>query len=220
MSRAPQLSLELPPNLGWGGARAGAGRKPAGDEPGISHRRTIGADARFPVLVTQRCRPHVWNLRSRRSHAVLAKALRGVLGRADFRVVHFSIQGNHLHLVAEADSPEALANGMRSLLGRIAIGLNRMMGRRGSVFADRYHEQVLRTPAEVRNAVAYVLGNFASHAARRGERVPAGWVDPYSSAAERGPDGLPPQASAPRSWLLQKGPGLAREPTAQYGVAA
>jgi REP element-mobilizing transposase RayT len=220
MARDPQLLLDLLPEFGWGGERARAGRKPAGEAPGISHRRGIEMDARFPVLVTLRCRPHVWNLRSHRSFVVVAKALRGVLGRADFRVVHFSVQGNHVHLIAEAGSPDALANGMRALSGRMTIGLNRMMGRRGSVFADRYHARVLRTPAEVKNAVAYLLGNFASHAARRGERVPGSFVDPHSSAAERGPDGLPPPVSAARSWLLLHGPSVAREPEAVYGLAA
>jgi hypothetical protein len=65
--------------------------------------------------------------------------------------------------------------------------MNAMMGRRGRVFEDRYHVHVLKTPAEVRRAVEYVRGNFASHAARRGAPLPAGWVDPYSSAAGTAP---------------------------------
>src|SRR6266568_4969813 len=185
MARRPQLSLDLPTRSGWGGARPGSGRKPRGKEAGVSHERVLEPDARLPVHVTVRAREHVWNLRSRRGHAVIAAALRG----------------------------------------RIAIGLNRMMGRRGPVFADRYHAHVLRTPSEVRNAVAYVLGNFASHARRRGEPLEPGWVDPYSSAAPHGPDGLPPPVSEPRSWLLRsRGPvarePIAREPEAAYARAA
>ena len=79
---------------------------------------------------------------------------------------------------------------------------------------------MLRTPAEARHAVAYVLGNFASHARRRGERVPDGFVDPYSSAAERGPDGEPPPVSAPQSWLLRSAGVVAGEPVAEYATAA
>ena len=95
MARNPQLPLEILPRFGWGGARAGSGRKPAGEEAGISHERVIDVDERAPVHVTLRAREHVWNLRSRRSHAIIAAALRGVLGRPRFRVVHFSIQGDH-----------------------------------------------------------------------------------------------------------------------------
>jgi REP element-mobilizing transposase RayT len=220
MPRARQLPLDLVPRFDWGGVRPGSGRKPAGDEPGISHERIIEVDERFPVHVTLRARDHVWNLRSRRAYRVIAAALRGVLGRPGFAVAHFSVQGNHLHLIVEADDVRALARGMKALSGRIAMRLNQLMGRRGAVFADRYHAHVLRTPAEVRNALAYVLGNFASHAARRGEPMGTGYVDPYSSAAPVGPDGLSPPVSAPRSWLLATRGSVAREPEAVYAAAA
>jgi REP element-mobilizing transposase RayT len=170
--------------------------------------------------VTLRTREHVWNLRSHRCHAVLAAALRGVLGRPGFRVVHFSIQGNHLHLVVEAGDAGTLAKGMRALSSRIALGLNKLMGRRGPVFSDRYHAHVLRAPTEVRNAIAYVLGNFASHASRRGESVGGSFVDPYSSAAARGPDGEAPPVAAPETWLLRGGGRFVREPEAEYAAAA
>jgi REP element-mobilizing transposase RayT len=197
-----QLRLDLLPTFGWGGSRPGAGRKSASGEPGISHRRALAIDLRTPAHATLRVRPHVWNLRSRRSFSIISAALRGVLERADFRVVHFSVQGNHLHLIVEADDARSLAGGMRAIGGRIAIGLNLMMGRKGPVFADRYHAHALRTPSEVRNALAYVRGNFASHAARRGERIDAALADPFSSAAQVCADGLPPPVSEPRTWLL------------------
>lgn len=202
--RRPQLRLELLPRFGWGGRRAGAGPKPAGDGPGISHRRRIECDARTPVHATIRTREHVWNLRSRRCYAVIAAALRGTADRADFRVAHFSVQGNHVHLVIEAGDGSALARGMKALSGRMAIRLNRLMGREGAVFTDRYHAHVLRTPTEVQRALAYVLGNFASHALRRGEPVRPEWVDPYSSAAPIGPDGEPPPVGEATSWLLRR----------------
>lgn len=220
MARAPQLPLDLPPRFGWGGARAGSGQKPRGEEAGISHERVIELDGRSPVHVTVRARAHVWNLRSVRCHAIIATAIRGVLGRRGFRVVHFSIQGNHLHLVVEAHDAAALASGMKALSGRIAKRLNALMGRRGRVFMDRYHAHVLRTPAEVRNAIGYVLGNFASHAERRGEQLDVSYVDPYSSAAARGPDGLAPPVSPPRTWLAATRGMIAREAEAVYAAAA
>lgn len=217
---APQLGLGLLPRFGWGGARPRAGRRPRGEEAGISHERTIDLDARSPVHVTLRAREHVWNLRSRRCHAIIAAALRGILGRPGFRVVHFSIQGDHLHFIVEAEDAKALASGMKSFSGRIAIRLNQLMGRRGRVLTDRYHAHVLRTPAEVQNALEYVLGNFASHARRRGEAVGDAYVDPYSSAATCGPDGLAPPISPPETWLLRGCVSVAREPEATYAAAA
>jgi REP element-mobilizing transposase RayT len=220
MAREPQLPLDLPPRFGWGGARPGSGRKPRGEESRISHERAVEVDERTPVHVTLRVRDHVSNLRSHRCHAIVAAALPGVLRRPGFRVCHFSVQGNHLHLVVEAKDPKALASGMKAVSGRIAKGLNRLMGRCGPVFTDRYHAHVLRTPAEVRNALAYAVENFASHAARRGERIGPAFVDPYSSETARGPDGLPPPVSEPSSWLLRSRGVVAREPEAQYAMAA
>lgn len=131
--------------------------------------------------------------------------------RPGFRVVHFGVLGNHVHGIVEADGTRRFVLGMRSLTVRLARGLNRMMRRRGPVFVDRYHAHVLRTPAEVRNAVRYVLGNFESHAARRGEpRSTKGWIDPFSSASPRGPRQAQlslfdsPATQAPRTWLLRR----------------
>jgi hypothetical protein len=140
------------------------------------------------VHVSIRVAGHVWNLRSQRSFAVFDDALRAAGRRRDFRVVHFSVLGNHLHLIVEASGTRAFALGVRGFSIRLARGLNEMMGLSGPVLADRYDAHVLRTPAEVRNAVRYVLGNFESHAERRGEpRSTKGWVDPFSSAAKKRP---------------------------------
>jgi REP element-mobilizing transposase RayT len=152
----------------------------------------------------------VWNQRSRRAFEVFQAALGGVRARNDYRVSHYSVQGNHLHLLVEARSISALTNGMRALTGRIARGLNRLMARTGPVFADRYHAHVLRTPAEVRNALRYVLGNHESHAARRGEPVAEGYVDPYASVSPRQDaqaqgSFFPVQLTTPaKSWLMRR----------------
>ncbi|HKO91462.1 MAG TPA: hypothetical protein VJU61_09940, partial [Polyangiaceae bacterium] len=73
------------------------------------------------------------------------------------RIVHYSIQSNHVHLLVEADDRRALTAGLRGLFVRIAGALNRLWQRRGGVFADRFHERELRTPREVRNSLLYVL---------------------------------------------------------------
>jgi hypothetical protein len=178
-----QLTLKLPT---WGGRRRGAGRKPAGERPRALHVAREDVKPYQPVHVTFRVLEHVWNLRSQRAFRVIDEALRGAQRRPGFRVVHYSVQGNHLHLVVEADGARTFFLRVRGLAVRLARGLNRMMGRSGPVLADRYDAHVLRSPAEVRNAVRYVLGNFESHAERRGEpRSTKGWIDPYSSAALR-----------------------------------
>ncbi len=216
-SAAPeQLTLPVKEKKGWGGKREGAGRKP-GPKPGVRHRPRPALASRHPVHVTLRTREHVWNLRSRRSFSIVEAALRGVQPRPDFRVVHFSVQGNHLHLLVEAHGARSLGAGLKALTGRISKGLNAMMAKRGAVFSDRYHAHALKSPREVRNALAYVLLNHRSHLARLGQPCPAqGEADPYSSAAAfdgwssgalgtcAGSATVPPVAPA-RTWLLTSG---------------
>ncbi len=179
-----QQSFEL---RTWGGKRRGAGRPSKRDGDALPHVARDAFTRPMPVHVTLTFAEHVWNLRSERSYAVIHRALEAARRRTDARVVHFTIIGNHLHLICEAESSDALSNAVRALSTRLTRGLNGMMGRTESVFADRYDAHVLRTAAEVRNAVRYVLGNFAGHAARRGERVREGWVDPFSSAVVKMP---------------------------------
>ncbi|HEY6005600.1 MAG TPA: hypothetical protein VIV57_22150 [Anaeromyxobacter sp.] len=205
-----QQSFEL---RTWGGKRKGAGRKPAAGREGIRHDAREPVRPAHPVHVTMRMVEHVWNLRSQRSFRIIDAALHGVRARRDFRVVHFSVLGNHVHLIVEADGTRALANGMRALSIRLALRLNAMMGRSGPVFAGRYHSHVLKTPAEVRNAVRYVLGNFASHEARRGKRLSERYVDRFSSACGRGARVAQlslfeaAATSEARSWLLRRACG-------------
>jgi REP element-mobilizing transposase RayT len=185
MATLQQQSFEL---RTWGGKRRGAGRKRAAGRAAIPHTARDEIRPCYPVHVTLRMAEPVWNLRSERSYRIVHAALCAARRRPGFRIVHFSIQGNHVHVIAEGDGPRSFALGVRALSIRLARRLNAMMGRSGPVFSDRYHAHVLRTPAEVRNAVRYVLGNFESHAARRGEPTSKkGWVDPFSSAARRAP---------------------------------
>jgi REP element-mobilizing transposase RayT len=208
-----QLQLAIRHKVKWGGKRKNAGRKRTGNA-GIAH-RPRPVVARYPMHLTWRVREHVWNLRSHRSWRVVREALEALRAERDMRVVHYAVQGNHLHLVVEAKDAETLYAGARSLGIRLARGLNVMMGRAGSVFVDRYRLRPLKTPTEVKKVIAYVLGNHRRHAARWGERTTG--ADEYSSAAAFDgwreaptavappPDGDPPPVSDPKTWLLRVG---------------
>jgi REP element-mobilizing transposase RayT len=194
-------------STGWGGARPGSGRKPNGEKAGVSHRMRTALHARFPVLVTLRLCAAVPNLRRVDPLRVICWAFQGGRERFGFRLIHYSIQTNHVHLLVEAEHSVALARGMQGLGVRIARALNRLWGRKGSVFDDRYHERILRTPREVRNALVYVLQNARKH----GHRFQGG-PDPFSSGRwfdgwrdfEGVGSGGSPVAPA-RTWLLRKG---------------
>jgi REP element-mobilizing transposase RayT len=169
------------------------------------HRPRPSHDARCPVHVTLRARAEVSSLRS----PVPFGAIRRALARASddgFRLLHFSVQADHVHLLVEAEGTATLRGGIQGLAIRVARAVNRVLGRRGRVWGDRYHARILRTPREVRNALVYVLANWRKHvAAARG-------LDPCSSArwfegwrhVEAAVAGAVPIAPA-RTWLARVG---------------
>jgi REP element-mobilizing transposase RayT len=202
----------------WGGRRHGAGRKPKGDKAGVPHRPRPALASRFPVHVSLRVRQGLPSLRSRKAYKAVEQALLQGCQRDGFRLVHFCILNNHIHLIVEAKDGRVLARRIQGLSISLARRLNHRLGRRGAVFADRYHARILRTPRETRTALLYVLNNRRSHAARRGkrDRLPPGGADHYSSGPwfdgwrtpprNRSDDGRAPPLTAPaRTWLLSKG---------------
>ena len=200
MARSPgQSSLEF---RTWGGRRAGAGRKPAGPTARLPHRSRPIHDRRHPIHVTMRAVRGLPSLRSRDVFPALRRGL-AAGSRADFRIVHFNVQSNHVHMLIEAGGTRALSRGMQGLAIRLAKALNRALGRAGTIWADRFHSRALRTPCEVRNGLIYVLLNGRKH------RVAGPGIDPCSSGAwfrgwrqriEAPPDRAP--VARPETWLL------------------
>ena len=180
----------------------------------LSRERFAG---RYPCHVTLKVRPDLPSLRRKRIVRTIERSFAKGCERGDFRVVHYSIQRDHAHLLVEANGREALGRGMKSLAARFARAVNRALGRSGRVLADRYHLRVLRTPREVRNALAYVLLNARRHLAqRRGRRAVRGqqidpassgrWFDGWTRGFEAAARGQPPRAVAePHTWLLGVG---------------
>ena len=192
----------------WGGPRPGAGRKSKGERAGVSHSTRAPLASRYPVHVTARLRKGLPSLRYKRPYLTLLRAFHAGSERFGFRLVHYSVQSNHLHLIAEAKDRRALTRGLQGLLIRIAKALNKLWERRGRVFTDRYHDRILRTPREVRNALKHVLHN----ARRHGIYGPA--PDPYSSGRwfygwrerfERLTEGVERPLAQARTWLLEFG---------------
>jgi len=147
-SRSSQLTFDLRATLRWGGRRAGAGR-PCGSTPRDPHRRRAPLAARFPCHVTLRIRRGIPSLRKARLVREWRRGLCEVRERARLRVVHYSLQRDHAHLIVEAASAHDLACGMKSIGAQLARAVNRTSHRRGPVLAARYHLRVLRTPREV-----------------------------------------------------------------------
>jgi hypothetical protein len=159
-----------------GGARPGAGRPRVAARLGVPHRPRTPHDPHYPVHVTLRAGTLPVSLRSARVFPAVRCALARA-SRAAFRVIAFSVQADHLHLVVEADAGRRLPTGIQGLAIRVAKAVNRALGRRGAVWAERYHARAPTTPRAVRHAFVYVLQNNRKH------RPAARGLDPCSSAS-------------------------------------
>ncbi|HUQ07869.1 MAG TPA: transposase [Kofleriaceae bacterium] len=215
-----QLTLDQArkPDGKHGGWRPGAGR-PRGRKK-VAHVVRETFTWREPLHVTWRIAEGVRSLRCAAVLEVVRDRLAKFANGDDFRVVEFNVLGNHVHLVVEAAGPAALARGMQGLAVRLARAINKLLGRTGKLFQERYHARVLRQPLQVRNVLRYVLLNARHHAAERGETLSRYWVDPFSSAPwfdgwkeriRNDADWLtrlrrrPRPTAMPRSWLLRVG---------------
>lgn len=198
-----------------GGFRVGAGRKQVlPGKPRVAHRLRELTNARFPVNVTVRMRPGIARLRNYELCAVLRRAFVYGCKKEKFRICQFSIQGNHIHLVCEAVDNQALASGMKGWAVRVARGLNAKTGRSGSVFEDRYHFVVIKTPKQCRAALCYVLQNARRHGLRLDPAFngmdpfsSAWWFDGWKNNGWR--EGLKPPdmrtVAEPTTWMLRVG---------------
>jgi len=208
-----------------GGKRRGAGRRPSGPRAGERHCRRPDFKASQPLHVVLRLVPAVGNLRRRTLYKAMRNATITAALREHVRITHISLQRTHVHMLVEAEHKAALARGLQGFQVSAAKHINTALGdgarrRRGKVFADRYHAELITSPTQARNAIRYVLSNWRRHKEDR-QGLPSTWlVDPFSSGILF-PDWLelqdqpwmwplrdtydPLVVRTPRSWLLAEG---------------
>src|SRR5215216_2449068 len=98
-----------------GGWRPNAGRKKSRElRYDASHARRPELSFQHPVHVMLRTLWSVLPLRQREGYEAIRRALVHYVDGTDFRVVHISIQKQHLHLIVEATHKDALRRGMQS----------------------------------------------------------------------------------------------------------
>ncbi|TMQ14366.1 MAG: hypothetical protein E6J91_15605 [Deltaproteobacteria bacterium] len=169
-----------------GGKRRGAGRKPKGARAGERHEARPDFKPYHALHVVMRVAPEVGSLRRRKMYKAMRDATITAAMRERFRIVHISLQRDHVHLLVEAEHKVALARGMQGFVISAARNINTALGdgvqrRRGKVFADRYHVNVIKTPTQAHHTIRYVLGNWRHHKEDQ-QGLPSTWlVDPFST---------------------------------------
>lgn len=205
-----------------GGARRRAGRPPTNDRAGVPHDTRPAIKPSEPIHVVLRVLSIVGVLRNRHIYDALWHATLVAAKWETFRIVHVSIQHDHIHLLVEAANKEALATGMQSFKISAAKQINRTIGRRlrskrrGKVFSDRYFAETIDNPRQARHALSYVLNNWRKHREDRGTVSERWSVDPYSTGVVFGgwkreadvivwDEHRPFVVWEPRTWLLREG---------------
>ncbi len=151
-----QIKLNL--NKGrWGGRRTGSGRTRK-QSKGVSHRTREKITNRLPAHINLKYRISIRNKDFLRilKRAILNSRKKGL------RIIHYSVQSNHIHFIIEAENNRKLESGMRSLTVTMAKGLAR-----GKVQLQRFHLHVLKSLRETKNAVRYVVFNEQKHTGKK-----------------------------------------------------
>jgi putative transposase len=208
-----------------GGKRKGAGRKPNGRRAGSRHEKRPLIKPRFALHVVMRVVDSVGNMRRRSLYKAMREATITAALRERIRIVHISIQRTHVHMLVEAENGLALARGMQGFTISASRNVNtaltsRGRRRRGAVFADRYHLEVITSPTRARHALSYVLNNWRRHKEDQQGLATTWLVDPYSSGIQfpgwkelEGKDFMwriretydPLIVRRPESWILREG---------------
>ncbi|MCC6811177.1 MAG: hypothetical protein IT381_27350 [Deltaproteobacteria bacterium] len=227
----------------------GRPRKPVGAKKIVPHTPRPSLGTNSAVHVTLKLRRHVPNLRNRKKYALVKKAFSrfrfvsrscprvgapGDVVRVEhgFRLVHYAVLGDHVHMLCEADSARWLARGVQKLAISLARLLNaagvreaggsldpragsfrERAGWIGKIFAERYHLHALATPTEIAACLDYLFTNASKHfaginAVRCKITLATGTtryldIDGFTSFAELHTSADPPMAP-PRGTLLRK----------------
>jgi REP element-mobilizing transposase RayT len=208
-----------------GGKRRGAGRKPKAGHARERHEARPDFKPYHPLHVVMRVVSAVGSLRRREMYKAVRDASITAALRERFRIVHVSLQRDHVHMLVEADDKAALGRGMQGFQISAARNINTALGdgrrrRRGKVFADRYHAEVITSPRQARHSIGYVLGNWRKHREDQQGLASTWLVDPFSTGILF-PDWKEMEGRAwmwpmratydplmvyrPRTWLLSEG---------------
>ena len=144
-----------------GGRRPGAGRKRIHSK-GVSHLKRETVTKRTPQHVNFKFQ---CSIRNKDCLKLLKRSIQNAQ-KMGLKIIHFSLQSNHVHLITEAENNEVLTRGMRALTITFSKGLNR-----GRVQLERYHLHVLKTLREVKHAIVYVLFNEQKHTKKKASKI-------------------------------------------------
>lgn len=160
MKSGKPKQLEMNGLAGWGGKRKGAGRKNRSGT--LNHLKRQRVNPKAPIHVTMKLREGLPNIQCPEMHEKFKSGLRKAKALG-LRVIHYTVERNHIHMMIECSNNSSLSRGMKSLGASFGRAIRAFAGGKGPVFKERFHMRVVKTPMEVRNVIAYVLTNTSKH---------------------------------------------------------
>lgn len=159
-----QLSLLNPKRAG----------RPSTKDIGIRHTKRLVFNLPSAFHITIKVRDNKADIKNKRilqslHHAIKRARLQGV------RVLHFTLEYNHVHLVIESSNHKELHKGMQAFGISLAKKINKLKNLKGTVYKNRYHQKLLKSRSEFKNAVQYVFGNGVKH------KRASSKLDPFNS---------------------------------------
>lgn len=139
----------------------GAGR-PAIHDRGIRHIARDEIKKPIPLHLTIKIEKTKAGLKNKAMlkllhHCIKKSRMKGL------RIVHYTLEFDHVHLLVEATNKETTSKGMQSFGIAFSKGINKLKCLKGRVFKTRYHFRKLNSPREIKNVLNYILGNSIKH---------------------------------------------------------
>ena len=139
----------------------GAGR-PAKVDRGIRHISREKINRPSALHLTIKVRENKADIKNKR----ILKALHYAIRRArlqGLRVVHYTLEYNHVHLLVEANDNKSVQKGMQALGISFSKAINKIKQVKGSVYKHRHHFRKLNSRREYKNVIQYIFRNGIKH---------------------------------------------------------
>jgi REP element-mobilizing transposase RayT len=151
----------------------GAGRKAIHDR-GIRHISRDPIKRITPLHLTIKIESKKAGIKNKNILTALHHSIKKarILG---LRILHYTLEFDHVHLLVEADNNERLGRGMQSFGISFSKGINKIKQMKGRVFKTRYHFRKLKTLTEIKNVLKYILRNGIKH------KHSSSLLNPYNS---------------------------------------
>ncbi len=153
--------------------RKGAGR-PAFHDPGIRHTKRPYIKKPASLHLTVKVKKNKADIKNKSVLKILKRAILNAR-KQGLKVIHYSLEYDHIHLLIEADNNLVLGKGMQSFGVTIAKAINRLKKIKGGVYLHRYHLRIITGPKQLKNVMNYIFTNGIKHGSAKSI------VNPYNS---------------------------------------